>query len=218
MFLLILITKASINFLLILPLLLALQLLLKYMNQVTTSVYHKIGTFAFCFLMAGIFIVTGIPSILTIHMDVNISFKLFDGIIPYYEQYVNNVFLFMPFGFLLPLLWKRFNMTKTVFAGFLLSFAIETLQLFCFRCTDINDLWTNTLGAYFGYLLFLVIKKWFPRIVNKFSSNNSVTNKTSFLISHEIYVYIFITWFVIFFIHPFVSDNLMNLILNLNAG
>ena len=207
MFLIILFTKATINFTVMIPLLMLLQLLFKYINHISATIYHKIGTFVFCFLMAGIFLVTGIPSITTINPDINVCFRLFDGIFPYYDQYVNNIFLFIPFGFLLPLLWVQYNLKKTVIMGFLLSLTIETMQLFCFRITDVNDLWTNTLGTYLGYILFLAVHKLSPKILNKFCLNSSLLKKKDKLISNEIYFYFFISWFVIFFIHPYLSDS-----------
>lgn len=208
MFLLILFTKTTFNFAVMVPLLLLMQVLFKYINP--ASVLHKLGTYVFCFLMAGIFLVTGIPSILTIHPDVNISFSLFDGMFQYYDQYINNIFLFIPFGFLLPLLWKQYDVKKTVLGGFILSLTIEILQLFCFRVTDINDLWTNTLGTYAGYLLFVCFKKLSPKIVNCFRLNTQYNN---FLFQNEIYFYILITWSVIFFIHPYLTDYIIRFIL-----
>ncbi|QHQ61146.1 hypothetical protein Ana3638_10500 [Anaerocolumna sedimenticola] len=211
MFLIILFTKATIIFTVMIPLLITVQILFKYINHVSASISHKIGTYVFCFLLAGIFLVTGIPSITTIHLDTNISFDLFDGIFPYYDQYVNNIFLFIPFGFLLPLLWIQYNLKKTVFTGFLLSLIIETMQLFCFRISDVNDLWTNTLGTYLGYILFLVVKNLSPKIINKFCLNTSFSKKKGLLIFHEIYFYFFITWFVVFFMHPYISDYIINI-------
>ncbi|WMJ89657.1 VanZ family protein [Anaerocolumna sp. MB42-C2] len=214
MFLILLFTNATINFTLMIPLLILLQLLFKYINHISASIYHKLGTYIFCFLMAGIFLVTGIPSIKTINLDANISFNLFDGIVPYYDQYVNNILLFLPFGLLLPLLWAKYNFKKTVITGFLLSLTIETMQLFCFRISDVNDLWTNTLGTCLGYILFLSVNKLSPKIINKFCINTSFSKKKGKLIYHELYFYFFITWFVIFFIHPFISDSITKFIYN----
>lgn len=213
MFLLILITKTTFNFAVMIPLLILMQILFKYINHVSASVLHKIGTFVFCFLMAGIFLVTGIPSISTIHLDTNISYSLFDGMFRYYGQYVNNIFLFIPFGFLVPLLWNQFNVKKTVFSGFILSLTIEIMQLFCFRITDVNDLWTNTLGTYAGYLLYLGFKKLYPKMVSSFCLNIHNLKKNNVLFHNEIYFYILITWLVIFFIHPYLSDFIMRFIL-----
>jgi glycopeptide antibiotics resistance protein len=67
--------------------------------------------------------------------------------------------LFIPFGFFLPLLWEQYRpLWKTVSCGFLLSLAIELSQLFNHRISDIDDLLTNTLGAFAGWLLWLLLQ------------------------------------------------------------
>lgn len=73
---------------------------------------------------------------------------------------IMNIFLFVPFGFLLPLLWKRLGrIQNTVLAGFLLSLTIEIGQLFNYRATDVDDLVANTLGTALGYLCYRLIGK-----------------------------------------------------------
>ena len=71
--------------------------------------------------------------------------------------YILNIIMFMPLGFLLPLIWKNFrNAKKVVLMGFLMSLAIEICQLFNLRATDIDDLMMNTLGALVGYCCWKV--------------------------------------------------------------
>lgn len=66
--------------------------------------------------------------------------------------YILNIIMFMPLGFLLPLIWENFrNVRKVVLVGFLMSLTIEIGQLFNIRTTDIDDLMMNTLGALAGY-------------------------------------------------------------------
>lgn len=43
--------------------------------------------------------------------------------------------------------------------GFGTSFAIEVLQMFCGRTTDVDDLLMNTLGALIGYWMFLAAER-----------------------------------------------------------
>ena len=69
-----------------------------------------------------------------------------------------NVLVFIPFGFYLNMLgvpgWK------TVFRGFLLSFAFEVCQyLLAIGISDMTDLLTNTLGAAIGVGLYLLIRE-----------------------------------------------------------
>ena len=71
--------------------------------------------------------------------------------------YILNIIMFMPLGFLLPLIWKNFrNAKKVVLMGFLMSLAIEICQLFNIRTTDIDDLLMNTLGTLVGYCCWKV--------------------------------------------------------------
>ena len=52
-----------------------------------------------------------------------------------------NVLMFVPLGFLLPMIWGRFrSFGDTLAAGMLTSLSIELLQLFSFRATDVDDL------------------------------------------------------------------------------
>ena len=76
-------------------------------------------------------------------------------------DFVLNIFLFIPLGFLAPLISKRCQCVKnTLLLGGGLSLAIEIAQLFTlYRATDIDDLITNTLGAFLGYLCFRAAHK-----------------------------------------------------------
>ena len=69
-----------------------------------------------------------------------------------------NVVMFVPFGFLVPLIWRKREKFWQVFAaGLGFSLLIELSQLLCYRGTDVDDLIMNTLGAIVGFLLF---KAW----------------------------------------------------------
>lgn len=75
-------------------------------------------------------------------------------------QVCANAVMFLPLGFLLPLLWKRYRSGwRTILAGFLTSFSIEFMQLFYGRATDVDDLLMNTLGAALGYLCIFVLAR-----------------------------------------------------------
>jgi glycopeptide antibiotics resistance protein len=68
-----------------------------------------------------------------------------------------NVALFLPLGFLLPMLAPWFDRTwRTVATGFVLSALIELTQVAFpgVRRADVNDLLMNTLGAAIGYLVY----------------------------------------------------------------
>lgn len=74
-----------------------------------------------------------------------------------------NVALFVPLGGLLPLLWKKCKKWYvTLPIGFGLSLAIELVQLaFCLGSCDVDDLFTNTLGAVIGYFGIMALLSLF---------------------------------------------------------
>jgi glycopeptide antibiotics resistance protein len=72
-----------------------------------------------------------------------------------------NIVMFMPLGVLLPLLWPRTGTVRRILGWSLAaSAAIEFSQLALWvalgnrRWWDVNDLYSNTVGAVFGFLLF----------------------------------------------------------------
>ena len=76
-------------------------------------------------------------------------------------SFVANIFLFIPFGFLCPLISSAYLRVKNVFfIGLGLSLFIEIVQLFTlYRATDINDLLTNVIGTLIGYCCFRFVQK-----------------------------------------------------------
>ncbi|MFA9377798.1 MAG: VanZ family protein [Lachnotalea sp.] len=76
-----------------------------------------------------------------------------------------NILMFVPFGFIIPLLSRRFrNARSIIFLGAGLSFAIEFCQLFLGRGTDIDDLILNILGTIIGYLMSLLVLRIMPKL------------------------------------------------------
>lgn len=79
---------------------------------------------------------------------------------------LGNVIIFIPFGFLLPLLFKQINNVKiasTIFIKFILL--IESLQLLTFTGVfDIDDIILNMLGALIGYGSFVGMKYIWDRV------------------------------------------------------
>ena len=67
-----------------------------------------------------------------------------------------NILLFVPFGYLLPLLWKRADRWwKVVLCGFVLSLLIELTQLVThLGMFDLDDLMNNSLGVFLGWDCF----------------------------------------------------------------
>lgn len=71
-----------------------------------------------------------------------------------------NILLFVPFGFLLPMIYKEFKSFKnTVGLSIIFSFFIEFIQFFIGRSVDIDDLLLNTVGGIIGFLIFICFRK-----------------------------------------------------------
>lgn len=72
-----------------------------------------------------------------------------------------NFLLFVPYGFLLPLTFRRWkwNWKKAVIIGGFTSLAIELLQAFGGRYAEIDDLLINTLGALSGFAFYLCLRQ-----------------------------------------------------------
>lgn len=75
--------------------------------------------------------------------------------------FVGNIIWFVPFGFLLPCLSKRFStFPRVLLSGLFLSLVIEFLQYaFGTGISEADDLILNTLGALIGYALYRLIHK-----------------------------------------------------------
>ena len=78
-----------------------------------------------------------------------------------------NTLIFVPVGFFSNLLWRP-RWWKGLAAGFCASFSIEFCQLFVNRSTDVDDLILNTLGAFAGGLIALLLRRLAPRLTKRF--------------------------------------------------
>lgn len=80
-----------------------------------------------------------------------------------------NVAMFVPLGFLLPLLGRRFRKWYwAIPAGFAVSLVIELVQLAIGRgICDVDDLFANTLGAVIGFAVIMTILSVFGEKGNR---------------------------------------------------
>ncbi|MCU5333881.1 VanZ family protein [Bacillus cereus] len=149
----------------------------------TISILHFLWVYVFLFYLSLVYKVTQIATVWDISryetwIRVNqINLTLFDTAGS--TTYLLNIVLFMPLGFLLPTIWPQFRkMKNTVCAGFFSSLAIELNQLLNNRITDIDDVFTNTLGAIIGYLLYKALFKMiYKREEKKLDTNSSLVIK-----------------------------------------
>lgn len=66
-----------------------------------------------------------------------------------------NVVMFLPLGFLIPLIWQRLGKLRYILAaGCGFSVLIEVSQILSLRGTDVDDVMMNTLGAVLGFGIY----------------------------------------------------------------
>ena len=149
-------------------------------------IYHEIGVVVFLLFMTALFsqtvmtfLYTG-PVVIHSFSSINlIPFQVFQDTYyaitelnywqPFIINFLGNIFIFMPIGFMIPLLWKRLGrFWKVALIGLGTSLFIETTQLTQARSSDIDDLWLNTLGCMLGYVVYLLANKFYPRLVENF--------------------------------------------------
>lgn len=124
------------------------------------------------------------------------------------RTYILNIIMFMPLGFLLPLIWEKFrNTVKVFYTGLCFSLAIEICQLFNHRATDIDDLMMNSLGAVLGYFIWVCVSNLFNSISEKYafiskSETTINTNKMTVSISkNEAIIYLTLALLGEFFLY-----------------
>ena len=79
-----------------------------------------------------------------------------------------NILLFIPYGFFLPLLWKRYrHPLRLSLMCLLLPISIEMCQLFIQRMTDVDDVLLNFAGGMIGGGLFAGAHMVFPKFTDK---------------------------------------------------
>jgi len=128
---------------------------------------------------------------------------------PVATPYLLNILMTIPLGFLLPTIWPKFrSLTKTALTGLLLSFSVESIQLFSNRVTSTSDLLMNTLGAIIGYALFVIFLGWFCEKPRRISNElqESEGRFSSWVVKHEAVIYIFLSLIGVTFLHhPLIS-------------
>lgn len=145
------------------------------MSKIRVSVLVVVFYYYLCVMLTNI---VGIPTLRECMRLAGLGESFFHpnvNLIPFHDGFslgfILNIFLFIPLGFLCPLISKCYQSVKNTFLiGFGLSFSIEIVQLFTlYRATDIDDLLTNTVGALIGYFCFRFVDRL---VLSKFHSVN----------------------------------------------
>ena len=158
------------------------------------SIFHIIAVFVFCYYLFGILTVTGIGYTSTISFRPQISIIPFCGMISGPIDTILNLVLFVPLGFFLPLLYKKYQHIKNVI-----------VQMFGWGATDINDLIINTAGACLGYLIYYLVSKILPINFRKRLQSENVNDMVEIML-YAIYIFI-----VMITVQPWVIHSLLNI-------
>lgn len=152
-----------------------------------------------CYL-AVVYVLVGLPNVTYIRIELNLNLIPVVGMIDDWKNSILNILLFVPLGIMLPILWRKFrNLKNALLFGFLMSCAIELLQILTYRTTDVNDLITNTLGTFLGF-----------HCIKLLGRNIRLTEENK---NCEMIIVLSIVTLVMFFVYPFVSAALWDSIL-----
>ncbi len=101
-------------------------------------------------------------------IDFSVNLSLFTDLVATYHEngiwmvlYLvgGNIAWFIPFGFLLPMIWQKLKSYAVISLGFCLSLIIEVSQLVLAKgMFEIDDLVLNTAGCAVGYLIYKIYR------------------------------------------------------------
>ena len=87
------------------------------------------------------------------------------GVAKMIRQLLLNIAMFVPYGLLLPMVFKKLrSISMQIIAVFLTTFSIEALQYLMGRSADIDDIIMNCLGGLVGYLCFKTLSLVFAKM------------------------------------------------------
>lgn len=146
-----------------LPFLLILFFVARSVNKkrgVDTPALHAVSFFTFALYITAVLTITGTATLYDFLRRGVVIGEI--SVAPFSNadawHFNMNIYMFVPWGFLLPLLFRGKNyFAKTALSGLAFSLAIEVSQLFTMRAADIDDLICNTLGAIIGFAIYKLI-------------------------------------------------------------
>ena len=124
---------------------------------------HLIGDGLFCFFLSAILALTGVPSFYEMRLPSGWNVAPFQSILADPIQSLGKILLFLPMGFLLPLLFRKYQKpSRCLLYGLSFSLIVEIWQLFSFRSMSVDDLLLNMLGMAAGFGLFSLWRLLWP--------------------------------------------------------
>ena len=79
---------------------------------------------------------------------------------------IANVLMFVPLGFLAPVLWRQ-KWWQTLLIALAATLGIELIQPFFARSFDVDDIFLNFSGGAIGLLLSAALRVLWPKLVSK---------------------------------------------------
>lgn len=130
-----------------------LQILLAHKK---TNMVHIVWVGIFLVYVYLVLETTGIGTIWEVGQYPGMELQKEINLVPFHNgihfSMILNIVMFMPLGFLLPLIWKNYqSLFRTALTGLGFSFGIEFCQLFNRRVSDVEDLLMNMLGTMLGW-------------------------------------------------------------------
>jgi glycopeptide antibiotics resistance protein len=162
---------------------------IRFHNTKKTAQYFVFATY-----LAAIYLFVGMPTLQFMRFELSLTLIPFLPMLADLKNTILNIILFVPLGIMLPFLWKKYNTLKaTLVFGLGMSLAIELLQFFTYRATDVNDIIANTFGTVVGYLIFTIASQFIPAMKNFARRKNEIA-----VVALSVFV-------VMFFIQPYLA-------------
>lgn len=143
---------------------------------ISTTFAHELGIIVFLIYLSALLTIT----INIDHFWVSLlhwwplpKINLFSGITelfsyPGIEMTVQNIFLFVPLGLIIPLLWTHKKLWEIMLIGFVTSLSIEIIQKIIGRIFSLTDLLLNIIGVLIGWTLWRFLFYYFPKLLSHF--------------------------------------------------
>ena len=190
------------GYLLLIPVLVAYFLLLLLFRRKEKPL-HIAACFVFGFYLFLVIAATGIGNTVAFSFPPEIILIPFRDILYAPRHFMLNVIAFVPFGFFLPLLYKRYRSIKIVAViGFLFSLCIELVQMLGWGATEIDDLIANTLGVCLGYLSYCLIKKSLHKNFGEPFQANSISDTA------ELILLLASTFLIMALVQPLIGNSI----------
>lgn len=169
--------------------------LLYYKGEMRVPLWHELGFALLAFWLLALFSASVTPALgFSIKPSLKeISFIPIKGMIDLAKEkgflaVLGAIFKFVPLGFLLPFLFRRFqNFLRVMLLGGSISLFIEIFQLFLNGVfTSLDEFLLSLLGVFLGYFLFGIVRMYIPGTERMGTVKRSRHRGVPFLIKKEL--------------------------------